>query len=113
MYDFAFGTLLLIETNFVSGVTLRDIVTINELEEVVKSVSFEHGEEISVIVDASLTLAFEYPTFDRSPSRAKYRGLATFFTTTDAYEFFDRAGHRGWDHKDQIYGWSEAFEPKP
>ena len=44
---------------------------------------------MSLIVDAALTLASEYRTFDRSSDRSKYGGVVIFFTTVDAYEFFE------------------------
>ena len=64
MYDFAFGTLLLTETNFTDAVALKDLITIHDLEVAVGITSIESVSEISIIVDAAMALAREYPTFD-------------------------------------------------
>jgi len=67
MWDFVFGTLLLTETSFTRAVELEDITTIEELGSEVNATSCEFITEMSIIVDTALTLAHEYPTFDRSP----------------------------------------------
>ena len=64
MWDFVFGTLMLIETNFARAVDLEDIDTIEELGSEVNATSSEFITELSIIVDTALTLAREYPTFD-------------------------------------------------
>jgi len=67
MWDFVFRTLLLTETSFARAVDLEDITTIEELGSEVNATSCEFITEMSIIVDTALTLAHEYPTFDRSP----------------------------------------------
>jgi thioesterase domain-containing protein len=105
-YDFAFGTLLLKETNLIKAVSLNDITCMKDLEQHAFSATSEPlAREISRIVDTTLKLDGEVSTLDISSDRKKYAGPCVFFTAQDSAEFFGRAGLNGCHHNDGIYGW--------